>query len=243
MGLSSDQTFDSKISTINMIVDKVDLPPHETIMDNRNNLKSQKVANNIRKESKMHDTVDWSAISVPVALDNVVGLRENVDKQIKTRAEELSKEALDSAAEAKKQYDQMKDELEKLKSEQEKLIESSKELTIDNILGIYAQLKKPSYINAIKDEDGEAKLREKLHSRTLDSLQDALNDLKDELNSLMIEGVKDSDFQDNSASIKGTVDSGVDNNANNPTDDEEEQEESNVEDAKTKKKSGIIGLR
>ena len=242
MGFSSDQSFDSKISTINKIVDSADLPSQtDAKLKDSNNFKSKSIANNIRKEQMMPTVIDWNDVSIPSALDNVVGLKQHVDKIVEDRAVEIQKESLEKASDAEKKYESMKTQYDELLDTQTKLVETSKELTIDNILGIYSQLKTKSYLDAIKNEDGEQKLRDKLRNRTLDSLQDALNDLKDELNAIASDkGTSDEDLQSNSDKIKSkvTADAVVEDNSN----DEDEDGDEDAEDSK-QKHPRIIGLK
>ena len=137
--------------------------------------------NKSRKESAM----ELAKVSVTEALDGIPALNLYVEDLASKKAAEAKKTA-DAATAILTSKDE---EIKKLQTSFDELVISAKNLALDSMMTLMAQLEKPQYVSVINDnKDSQEKLesalkavRDRYAARDLKSLQDTVADLKLEL--------------------------------------------------------------
>ncbi len=163
--------------------------------------------------------MDWNTISVQAALDNVVGLKAYIEKQI---ADGISASTADIKASNEKAVADsasLKQQLEDSQKLIEDLTQKSISATTDSIITLMAELKEPQYVKIIEDaagdskkiEDGIAAFKTRIAGRGLSSICDMHTDLREKL--LLVNAAKEKQNQSDStlnapagSSIKDKVD-------------------------------------
>jgi len=138
--------------------------------------------------------LNWDAIPVKDAMDKVPGLVDYVDRLAKQKAEVLTTDIKTQHEEAIKDSLKAKASLETLTETHEKVLVQAKEIAVDTVMSLMAQLEKPQYSKlALIHKDDESgfkeainQMRDKISERELNSLVDTIGDLKDELDSKIL---------------------------------------------------------